>query len=226
MKKFNLITLVVASTLLSTSAFSATLMVRQERLSDPNIPQNTNATLIKIGGSSGNTFFGAQVSHKGKTLSTYQLGSGEVQLGYRYDVNDTIRLTPQLQVTSSTSGLMWKPQLGFRYQLGGGLSTELKYKHEFFVRNNDSDTAEKSQYQFNLNYKVKALTLGLQYDYFKSLDNVKQYNHHDFKQLLELKAYYRVAKGWTPFVTFSGVPVSNVSEDYQLRTRVGFLYSF
>ncbi|MCL9777453.1 oligogalacturonate-specific porin KdgM family protein [Vibrio methylphosphonaticus] len=226
MNKANLIALAVASTLISTSALSATLMVRQENLTDPSNPINKNATLIKLGASSGNTFFGAQVSHKGETLSTYQLGSGEVQLGHRYNVNDDIRLVPQIQVTSVTSGLLYKPQMGFVYQLGGGFSTELKYKHEFHVRSDDKDTTQKSQYQFNLDYRINALRLGLQYDYFKSLDDVKQYNNHYFKQLLELKAYYRVAKGWTPFVTFAGVPVSATSEDYQLRTRVGFLYSF
>ena len=226
MKKVNLIALAVASTLISTSALSATLMVRQEHLSDPSNPINKNATLIKLGASSGNTFYGVQVSHKGETLSTYQLGSGEVQLGYRYNVDDKIRLIPQLQVTSVTSGLLWKPQMGFRYDIGSGFNTELKYKHEFHVRSDDKDTTQKSQYQFNLNYRHKEWTLGLTYDYFKSLDNVPQFNNDDWKQHLELKAYYRVAKGWTPFVTFAGVPVSNRSDDYQLRSRVGFLYSF
>lgn len=230
MKKVNLITLAVVSSLLSTSVFSGVLMVRQEHLSDPFKPEQKNATLIKAGGSAGKTFFGVQAVHKGETLSTYALSSSEVQLGYRYDVNDTIRLIPQIQATATASGIGWKPQLGFVYKFGGGFSTELKYKHEYFVRQTPNSkgesTSEKSQYQVNLNYSLDKLRLGLQYDYHKGLDGQKYYNGNEFKQELELKAYYKIAKGWTPFMTLAGVPVHHSSEDYQLRTRLGFLYSF
>lgn len=228
MNKSKLILIAVASVIVSTSASSATLMLRQEYLPKATKanPVNKNATLAKIGGSVGNTFFAVQSVNKGEKLNSYAVSSTELQLGHRYNINETFRLIPKLDVTSTKSGSAYKPQLGFVTNWGGGFSTELKYKHEYFVRSDSKPTTEKSQYQLNLNYKIEKLRLGLQYDYHKGLDEQKYYNNHDFKQELELKGYYTVAKGLTPFLTFAGVPVSGKSDEYQLRTRVGLLYSF
>ncbi|MGR5144370.1 oligogalacturonate-specific porin KdgM family protein [Photobacterium sp. DNB23_23_1] len=229
MKKTKIFVLALTSMIASTSVSAATLMLRQEHKSNDQVDANTNATLVKIGGSIGNTFIGTQIIHKGKNLNNYTLGSTEMQLGYRYDVNDDVRLVPQLQVTAVSSGIIYTPMAAMVYKLGGGFSLEPKYKHKFHVGVKDgeyNDTKQTSQYQMNLNYAKDALRLGIQYDYHKALDGQTMYNNKGFKQELELKAYYQVAKGLTPFVTFAGVPEGNKSDKYQLRSRVGLLYSF
>ncbi|QIA65477.1 hypothetical protein GT360_18230 [Vibrio astriarenae] len=231
MKKANLLTLAVASAVLSTSVSATTLMVRQEYLpkAEQFNPNNTNATLVKLSGSTGKTFMGLQAVHKGEKLDRYALSSTEAQLGYRYDLNDTIRLTPQLQATATGSGIGWKPMFAMTYKLGAGFSTTLLYKHEFFVRqedNSNGSTTEKSQYQASINYADGPLRLGVKYDYHKGLDGQRYYNGKEFKQELEFSTYYRVARGLTPFVNLAAVPVHWKSDEYQLRTRVGVLYSF
>lgn len=234
MNSKRIIAAAVTAMLISTSASAATLMLRQEHLTDPSNPVNKNGTLVKISGSIGNTFIGTQIVHKGEHLNSYRLSSSEIQVGYRYDVNDDIRLIPQLQVTATSSGVTYTPMAALDYKLGGGFSIVPLYKHKYTVGINTSgadkddyrDTRETSQYQLSLNYAKDALRLGIQYDYHKGLDGQKFYNGKEFKQELELKGYYRVAKGLTPFVTFAGVPVGPKSDEYQLRTRVGVLYSF
>ncbi|MDR9830359.1 hypothetical protein RCJ22_32770, partial [Vibrio sp. FNV 38] len=173
MRKANIITLALASLIVTTSASAATLMLRQEHKSNDQVDSNTNSTLVKIGGSIGNTFIGTQIVHKGEKLNSYTLSSTEMQLGYRYDVNDDIRLIPQLQVTAVSSGIIYTPMAAVNYKLGGGFSIQPLYKHKFHVGVKDgeyNDTKQTSQYQFNFNYAKDALRLGLQYDYHKALD--------------------------------------------------------
>lgn len=219
----------VTTMLFSTSVSAATLMLRQEHKSNDQVDSNTNSTLVKIGGSIGNTFIGTQIVHKGKHLNSYTLSSTEMQLGHRYKVNDDLMVIPQLQVTAVGSGMIYTPMAAMNYKLGGGFSIQPLYKHKFHVGVKDgeyNDTKQISQYQLSLNYAKDALRLGIQYDYHKALDGQTFYNNKEFKQELELKAYYQVAQGLTPFVTFAGVPVGNKSDEYQLRTRLGLLYSF
>jgi hypothetical protein len=229
MSSKKLIALAMTTMVISTSASAATLMLRQEHKSNDQNDANTNATLVKIGGSIGKTFIGTQIVHKGEKLNSYTLSSSEIQVGYRHDVNEDIRVIPQLQVTATNGGITYTPMGAVDFKLGGGFSIVPLYKHKFYVgvKNGEyNDTKQTSQYQLNLNYAKDALRLGIQYDYHKALDGQTFYNYKEFKQELELKAYYRVAKGLTPFITFAGVPVGNRSDEYQLRTRLGLLYSF
>ncbi|GAB7220410.1 oligogalacturonate-specific porin KdgM family protein [Vibrio comitans] len=229
MNSKRIIASVVTTMLISTSASAATLMLRQEHMSNDQNVANTNATLVKISGSMGNTFIGTQIIHKGESLDSYVLGSTEIQLGHRFTINDDIKVVPQLQLTAVSSGLIYTPMIAMNYKLGGGFSIEPKYKHKFHVGVQDgeyNDTKQTSQYQFNLNYAKDDLRLGLQYDYHDALDGQTFYNNKGFKHLLEFKTYYQVAPGLTPFVTFAGIPVGNKSDEYQLRTRIGLLYSF
>lgn len=229
MNSKRIIATVVTTMLISTSVSAQTLMLRQEHMSNDQNAANTNATLVKLSGNMGNTFIGTQIIHKGENLDSYTLGSTEIQLGHRFTVNDDIKLVPQLQLTAVGSGLIYTPMIAMSYQLGGGFSIEPKYKHKFHVGVKDgeySDTKQTSQYQFNLNYTKDALRLGVQYDYHDALDGQTFYNNKGFKHLIELKAYYKVTPDLTPFITFAGIPVGNESDEYQLRTRLGLLYSF
>ncbi|MDN3702348.1 oligogalacturonate-specific porin KdgM family protein [Vibrio artabrorum] len=166
--------------------------------------------------------------NKGKTLDTYALSSSEIQLGYRYHVNETHTLIPKIDFTSTSSGVMYTPQLGLQSNWDYGIFTELKYKHEITVPSNSTKyIKQKSQYQAKVGYKAtKALTFQLEYDYHKGLDDQYYWDKHDFKHEIEFKTYYKVAPGITPYITFAGVPVGATVSGYQLRYRLGLLYSF
>ncbi|MCQ1059890.1 oligogalacturonate-specific porin KdgM family protein [Photobacterium sp. ZSDE20] len=228
MKKTKIFVLALTSMIASTSVSAATLMVRQERLHDAYNPVDKNATMFKLTGSVDKTFFAVQAILKGENPNSYATSNNELQLGYRYYVNDKLLLIPKIDATAVSTGIGYKPQLGIVSNWGGGFSTEFKYKHEFFVSKNGRDSDQtKSQYQVNLNYAAtENLRFGLQYDYHRRVVGGALWDNEKYKHEIEAKSYYTVAKGLTPFVTFSAVPVHPTSDDYQLRSRVGVLYSF
>ncbi|MCW4445256.1 oligogalacturonate-specific porin KdgM family protein [Vibrio splendidus] len=135
----------------------------------------------------------------------------------------------------------FKPQFRVGYKADMGLTTAIRYRHEYAdFRNHtqfgdkDSETgerlesAQKSKVTLTGSYKIESLPkLGLSYEanYVKSLDNVLLYNSDDWEWDAGLKVNYKFGS-WKPFAEIWSSDISSSSKDREAKYRVGIAYSF
>ena len=137
--------------------------------------------------------------------------------------------------------IIYKPQLRVGYKAEMGLTTALRYRHEYADFRNynmfgdtDSETgerlesAQKSKVTLTGSYKIKSLPkLALAYEanYVKSLDNVLLYDSKDWEWDAGIKVSYKF-ESWKPYAELWSSDISSTSSDREAKYRVGVSYSF
>ena len=135
----------------------------------------------------------------------------------------------------------YKPQFRVGYKAEMGLTTALRYRHEFAdFRNHEKfgdkdsvtgerlESAQKSRLTYTGAYKIEQLPnlkLSWEANYIKSLDNVLLYNSDDWEWDAGIKVGYKLGS-WQPFGELWSSDVSSTSDQREAKYRVGIKYSF
>jgi len=134
----------------------------------------------------------------------------------------------------------YKPQFRVGYKADMGLTTAIRYRHEYsdfrnyerFGDTNEAgdklESAQKSKITLTGSYKIESLPkLGLSYEanYVKSLDNVLLYDSEDWEWDAGIKVNYKFGS-WKPFAELWSSDISSRSSDREAKYRVGVAYSF
>ncbi|MGI9947314.1 MULTISPECIES: oligogalacturonate-specific porin KdgM family protein [Vibrio] len=238
MKSKKQIALAIATTLFAGSISAASLDFREEYKHD----SEDWAGRIKIGGSTGNHYYGVEMKHSGN-LSELQRGDSEFEYGYHFKFDNNWRVTTSMPITFGDEAVTYKPQVRVQYKFDSGITTKLRYRHEF--RNYASgktstgldgkqhDSLNASKITGNIDYNWNAWQFGFEANYKEDFfSNEWKLGNRDGKYEWDynLKVGYK-EKGWDwrPYVEFGNVQCNSSCDDSssrQLRSRVGVTYSF
>jgi len=169
-----------------------------------------------------------------------ELTETELDLGLTYKVNSNWQIKPGMPIAMTPRKVTFKPQLRVVYKADFGLTTALRYRHEFasYSDLDDGDTSmktgekvnnpQKSKVTLTGGYKVKALpNLKLSYEanYVKSLDNVKQFDGEDWEYDYGVTVGYQLGN-WRPYAEIWNSDVSSSTDERQAKYRAGIKYKF
>ncbi len=224
MKKLNKNLLTAAVVMCASASVSAaSLDFRQEYKHD----SETYASRVKIGGGVGNYYFGVEAMQEGKPFSEWESKGNEFDFGYRHKIDDHWSIIPGMPITFLKGHVTYKPQVRVQYKFDSGLTTKLRYRHEFRDFSDDRSSQQKSKVTANLDYNYNYFQFGLEGNYEKSLDEVPLFDNGDSNWDAVFKLGYKGQDwSWRPYVEFANVSVSSKSSDRQLRSRIGITYSW
>lgn len=253
MKIATTVTALVASFLSISVVSAATLDYRAEYKHD----DETFAHRIKIGGGtklSDNVKLNFGVEQKFHSQDTSDFwdqvvaGDSEFSWDIRYQIDDHWYIQPGMPITfgDDDEKTTYKPQLRVGYKSSFGLTTALRYRHEFQVYSDEpgnktltdgtsvsiaGKTVEQGKWTLTGSYKfadeaLKPIKLGYEINYNTNYDEVRLADGKDSEwdagiivgyQAGDFRPYFEV---WT--VDFG----SSAEGDRQLKTRMGVKYSF
>lgn len=223
---FRIAVLAVGFVLVSGSASAASLDLRHEYKWE----SARQAARIRIGGSIGKHSLSAELKFAGATdeaVESLQRDDSELGYEYQYEINTQLRLQPGMLITWGNGRAIFKPQIRIQYKLKSGIVTKLRYRHEIFVYTENTDPVQRSKITGNLDYNWNAFQIGFEANYLKGLDDQVLYDGGDTSWDYNFKIGYKKDNWkWRPYVEIGNVPVSSVTADRQLRTRVGVTYYF
>lgn len=218
------------------SASAATLDFREEYKHE----QQDWAGRIKIGGSAGNHFFGVELKHTGN-LSELESGDNEFEYGYKYTFTDHLLAKPGMVITFGDGNTTYKPQIRFEYAFDNGITTKIRYRHEFrnYAAGKTStgrdgeqhDALNRTKITGNLTYQWEAIQLDFEVNYAEDLFSKewKMGNNDTYEWDYNLKIGYKMSTKWQPYVEFGNIQCTSSTDcdsPRQLRSRVGVTYSF
>jgi len=163
----------------------------------------------------------------------------ELDLGLTYKMGNW-QIRPGMPIAMTDRKTTFKPQLRVVYKADFGLTTALRYRHEFanYADPSDGDTSmetggkinspKKSKVTLTGGYDVKSLpNLKLNYEanYVKSWDDVRQFDGEDYDYDAGLIVGYQVGN-WRPYAEVWNVKVDSSTDDRQARYRLGVKYQF
>ncbi|PML04516.1 hypothetical protein BCT86_02125 [Vibrio breoganii] len=173
-------------------------------------------------------------------------GDSEFDWGVRYALDGGWWLQPGMPITFASTKTTYKPQFRVGYKAGFGLTTALRYRHEFQDYTSDGgtftdtdgnkvDRADKTlqqgkwtltgSYKFS-NPTFKNLKLSYEANYVKSYENERKANNEDWEWDLGVIVGYQI-DNFRPYMEFWTVDQGSSAEDNrQLRTRIGLNYAF
>ncbi|MBO1591103.1 oligogalacturonate-specific porin KdgM family protein [Yersinia pseudotuberculosis] len=231
------IAIISITTLLSAfSVSSATLDFREEYKHD----QKDWAGRVKIGGSAGNNFFGVEIKHTGN-LSDLESGDNEFEYGYKYTINNKIKISPGVLVNFGDTSVTYKPQVRLEYSFDNGVTTKIRYRHEIRNysagntskgRNGEShDSLDRSKLTGNITYQWAFLQFDFEANYAEDFINKewKMGNNDKYEWDYNLKVGYKNSSKWRPYIELGNVQCTSSTDcgsSRQLRSRVGVTYSF
>ncbi|WP_174208828.1 oligogalacturonate-specific porin KdgM family protein [Vibrio rumoiensis] len=235
MKKVFLITSAIMLASTAVNATAASLDYRHEY----KFGTNQNADRIKIGGSTktetGQHNYSVEMKFFGKTgnyaYNELERGDSEFVYSYKYNINEHWYIEPGMPITFGEDKTTYKPQVRVGYAFDSGIVAKLRYRHEFqdYTENkNNGDTWQKGKITANLDYtwnNMIQMTFEANYeisyeDEYKLWDDGKTGYDYD------LKLGWKNSSNWRPYVQFGNVGVSSRTDQRQLRSRVGIVYSF
>ncbi|MEH0666152.1 porin [Vibrio scophthalmi] len=239
MNKVSKVSVILASALAAASVSAASLDVRQEYKHD----SGDYASRVKMSGSTGNHYFGAETKQKGKPFSDWQAGDNEIEYGYNFNLDDHWRVTVGMPVTFGSDNVTYKPQVRVQYKFDSGITTKLRYRHEFRDYKegtlkegrdgNEHSSLNASKITGNVDYTWDTWQFGFEANYKEdffndewSVGNKDGKYEWDFNVKIGYKAS---GSAWRPYVEFGNVQCNSScddSTDRQLRSRVGITYSF
>ncbi|MPW36389.1 oligogalacturonate-specific porin KdgM family protein [Vibrio sp. B1Z05] len=235
MIKKHQITLFITATVVAASVNAASVDYRQEYKHN----DKAYASRVKVGSSVGNHFFSLEAKQTGKPISDWQAADNEFVYGYNFKVNKKWRITPSMPITFGNDRVTYKPQVRVQYKFDSGLTSKLRYRHEFrdyTGDKSDKDSIDRSKITGNLDYKIGALQLGFEANYAQDFfhDNewfggksAKRHNEWDYNVKI---GYKEASWSWRPYIELGNVQYSSgpsaTNSNRQLRTRVGLTYSF
>lgn len=255
MKAMTKVSLLITSISFANVASAVTLDYRAEYKHE----SEEYAQRIKIGGSSklSNDFQLAlsveQKFHsndKSKFWDQVEAGDSEFDWAVRYKINNQWFVQPGMPITFSDDKTTYKPQIRIGYKSSFGLSTALRYRHEFQVYTDDAGnktltdgtsvsvagkTVEQGKWTLTGSYDLKQfgkeyldnIKLSYEINYNKNYDEVRLSNNKD----TEWDAGLIVGYQWgalQPYVELWNVKGKNGSktDERQMRSRLGLKYSF
>ncbi|CAM3125289.1 oligogalacturonate-specific porin KdgM family protein [Vibrio rarus] len=229
------IALFTLTTLCATAASAASIDYRQEYKHQ----DKKYASRVKIGSSVGNHFFSLEAKQTGKPISDWEAADNEFVYGYNIKINKHWRVTPSMPITFGSDRVTYKPQLKVQYKFDSGLTTKVRYRHEFRKytgAKSTQDSIDRSKFTGNIDYKIGGLQLGFEANYAQDFfnndqwfggDHAKRNNEWDYNFKI---GYKGSGWNWRPYVELGNVQYSKGpsprNSNRQLRSRVGISYSF
>ncbi|WP_261818110.1 oligogalacturonate-specific porin KdgM family protein [Vibrio gallicus] len=251
--KNNKIALLVAASLFAGSVSAGSLNYRAEYKHS----EETYAQRVKVGESvniADKTKLSFSVEQKFQSSNTQDFwkqttrGDSEFDWGIRYELNKQWYIQPGMPITFGHERTTYKPQLRVGYKASFGLTTALRYRHEFREYSNSDDngtrtlvdgtsvasqgkTFQEGKWTLTGSYKfsnpaLKNVYLAYEGNYITNYDDVRLYNNTN--QNWDLGVFFGYKFGdIRPYVELWNVKDSgSTSDDRQLRTRIGVSYSF
>lgn len=237
----NKLTIAISTVLFAGSLSAASLDIREEY---KHSNEDTGGR-VKIGGSSGNHYFGIEMKHSGLLdMSDLHSTANEFEYGYNWNINKKLRFQTAMPVTLSSSNVTYKPQVRVQYKFDTGITTKFRYRHEFRNYADDEDTTgrdgekhtslNRSKMTANIDYTWNGIQLGLEGNYAEDFFNSewKSGNQESGKYEWDynFKVGYKIqSTSWRPYMEFGNVQCNSECSDEdgrQLRTRAGITYSF
>ncbi|MEZ9630653.1 oligogalacturonate-specific porin KdgM family protein [Vibrio breoganii] len=247
------IALVVAASLFAGSVSAGSLDYRAEYKHD----EKTYAQRIKIGESVNiadktKLYFSVEQKFQSSDNTDFwnqmTRGDSEFDWGIRYDINKQWYIQPGMPITFGNERTTYKPQLRVGYKASFGLTTALRYRHEF-REYSDSDsngnrtlvdgtsvasagkTFQEGKWTLTGSYRfsqesLKNLRLSYEANYMHNYDDVRLYNNTNENWDLGAIIGYQFGD-IRPYMELWNVKgAGSTSDDRQLRTRIGVAYSF
>ncbi|GEA59226.1 oligogalacturonate-specific porin KdgM family protein [Vibrio comitans] len=172
-------------------------------------------------------------------------GDSEFDWGVRYQLDGGWWLQPGMPITFSSEKTTYKPQFRVGYKADFGLTTALRYRHEFqnFVDGTtdktgadgetvvrDGKTLQQGKWTLTGSYKfsnpsLKNLLLSYEANYAKNYDGIVLADGEDWEWDAGVIIGYKI-DNFRPYMEFWTVDYGSTSGDRQLRTRAGIKYSF
>ncbi|PMH44635.1 hypothetical protein BCU68_12365 [Vibrio sp. 10N.286.49.B3] len=251
MKAVTKIATLVATTLLAGGAAATSLDYRAEYKHDSK--EYTHR--IKLGDSTTindktKLSFGIEQKFNSQDKSNYWdemvRGDSEFDWGVRYALNKKWYLQPGMPITFASDKTTYKPQFRVGFTSSFGLTTALRYRHEFQVYSSEagtktltdgtkvsvaSKTVEQGKLTLTGSYKfadkeLQKIKLSYEANYNKNYDEVRLYNgDKDWQWDAGIIAGYQIGD-FRPYVELWNVQVSSSTDERQLRTRLGLKYYF
>lgn len=253
MKTTTITTALVTSILSISAASAATLDYRAEYKHE----DETYAHRIKIGGSkslSDNMKLSLGVEQKFHSQDTTNVwdqvvaGDSEFSWAVRYQIDDQWYIQPGMPITfgDDDEKTTYKPQLRVGYKSSFGLTTALRYRHEFQVYSDEAgsktltdgtsvDIAGKTveqgkwtlsgAYQFS-DQELKNIKLSYEVNYNKNYDDVRLSDGKDSEWDAGVTVGYQMGDFRPYFELWTVDHGSSAEDERQLRTRVGIKYNF
>ncbi|WP_137674680.1 oligogalacturonate-specific porin KdgM family protein [Agarivorans sp. Toyoura001] len=226
MKSSSLVMLIGGVSLLSVNAMATSVDFRHEYKSDTK----QHASRVKMAHTFENNFSMALElkfkGEEGKFMEDLQSNGSEIDLGYRYKINDQWALIPGMPIEFGTSGTTYKPQLRLTYtpEKVKGLSVSGRYRLD--VKPGEDVKKYRHRYTANIGYKYQQWAFGLESNYYYA-DNSDYllYNNDRTNYENNFTIHYSIGD-WTPWLEFGDVSVSDQSSQRELRSRIGLRYNF
>ncbi|QIA65453.1 hypothetical protein GT360_18100 [Vibrio astriarenae] len=150
----------------------------------------------------------------------------DVAYGYNKRLNKNWRLNPGFLTTFGKTATTYKPQFHVHYQADNRMMAKLRYRHNF-REFTDGNSEQMGQITAHFGYNGEKLVTYVYGNLYKGYDGQDLYDNKDTNYELNYYLGYNL-KQWSirPYVEFSDVLVNKNSDARQLRSRVGFTYSF
>jgi oligogalacturonate-specific porin family protein len=250
MKQQNKLIFAVAATLLSGAASAATIDFRHE-WKENNGDSFRESDRVKLGDSfrpfddikALKYNVGLELKFVSAddtdTLKNVELKETELDLGATYSYGNW-QFKPGMPIAMATNKTTFKPQFRIVYKADNGITTALRYRHEFARFNEegegdtDGETGEKvrtptkSKITLTGSYKIEAdpnIRLSYETNYIKSWDNVILSNNKDWEYDAGLVLGYQLGN-WRPYAEVWTIDVDKTSSERQFKYRAGVKYSF
>lgn len=251
MKAVTKIATLVTSILLAGTATSATLDYRAEY----KHKDEKYAHRIKIGGGtkiSDNVSLNLGVEQKfqsydqTKYWDQIERGDSEFSWDLKYTLDKNWYIQPGMPVTFGSDKTTYKPQLRVGYVSSFGLTTALRYRHEFQVFSDGAssktltngsklqaagETIQQGKLTLTGAYKfsdkeLQAIKLSYEINYNKNYDDVRLSDGKDSEWDAGVILGYQMGN-FRPYMELWTVDYGSSEDDNrQLRTRVGIKYNF
>jgi len=248
MKLQNKLIFAVATTVLSGTVTAAQIDFRHEWRSE----NHREASRVKLGESfkpipdNNNLRVGLGLEMKfdsgqddTKTFENTVLTETEFDWSIAYRIGKW-RIQPGMPIALTDRKTTFKPQIRVTYKADFGLTTALRYRHEFanYSDPTDGDTNVETGEKVNRPTKTKItltgsykfddmpnLRLSYEANYVKSWDKVRQFDNKDWEYDAGLIVGYQLGN-WRPFAEIWTVDESSSSAQRQARYRAGIKYKF
>ncbi|WP_261836433.1 oligogalacturonate-specific porin KdgM family protein [Vibrio ishigakensis] len=240
MKTINKVTIALLTTVAAASVNAGSLDYRAEYKHE----SETYAQRIKIGSSvkisdPAKLYFSVeqkfQSNDTGDFWNEVERGDSEFDWGVAYNLDKNWYIQPGMPITFADNKTTYKPQFRIGYKADFGLTTALRYRHEFqkfTADKNDGDTIQQGKITLTGSYKFtdeawKNLQLSYEANYNHNYDDVILSNNDNWEWDLGVKIGYKI-DNFRPYVEFWNIKGDDgkTTDDRQLRTRVGITYSF
>lgn len=245
MKLRNKVALAISASLLASAASAATLDFRHEWKAENHeeasrVKLSTGWKIDKSWKANAGVEMKFKSFDKTETLNDTYLTETELDLGLTYKLNKQWQIKPGMPIAMTERKTTFKPQVRVVHKSSFGLTTGLRYRHEFanYSDPTDGDTdqstgekansPQKSKVTLTGSYKVKALPkLRLSYEanYIKSWDDVYQFDSKDWEYDAGVIVGYQLGN-WRPYMEAWTVDEGSKTSKRQARYRVGVKYKF